>query len=406
MSRVCFVSPLARPILEPGFDCDFGGAEVRAVQFATGLAAHDDYQVSLLLRSYRREQSRQFGRLTAYFEPTEAPIQRSRDLPRDCFLAWNLLKLHTQKLLRSWRRRHTGDQLPAPPIEQIDADIFCCFGVHQYAADVIKMVHALGKQALLFIAHDSDLDVQTHQGIVETYGGNQDLHRQVIASADALITQTPHQQQLLQELHGRTGHLIRNPIDLQADQVPRTAAGEYILWVGRADTFFKRADTLMELARRCADVPFVAIMNKRNPAVFDQLVAAKPANVQLVTQVPFQQVETYYANAVALLSTSVGEGFPNAFLQAGKYGRPILSLHVDPGEMLSNHRCGLITHGQLDAMADAISQVWQERASASVRQLSENIASYVQHYHRADQRVAELQKVLATLTQNSQSKAA
>ena len=200
--------------------------------------------------------------------------------------------------------------------------------------------------------------------------------------------------------------MIRNPIDLSNRVTTNSASGEYILWVGRADTFFKRADKMLQLAAMCPDISFVAIMNKRNQRVYDALTNDAPPNVDIVTHVPYREIERYYANATALLSTSEGEGFPNAFLQAGKYGQPILSLNVDPGEMISTHACGLLANGDMDAMAWMLTDLWQNKNAPQRTKLSTNIRNYVQAYHAFDARINELADVLRIMENSDRMKAA
>ena len=408
--RICFVSPLARPILEPEFQCDFGGAEVRAVNFAGGLARKPGFEVSMVLRSYRNEPPRRIGSVTAYFETADAPIKRTQDLPRDVFFPWNVLRAKWQKLDRSIRKRWQTDSACDSQqqrlVAEVPADVIACFGVQQYSAKIVRAARQAGKKSVLFIAHDQDLDFDRFREIRETYGGNDSTYRQVVETADHIVCQTPHQQQLLQSNFQRRGDVVRNPIDLGQCVEPTEPCGSYILWVGRADTFFKRADKMLELARRCPVVPFVAIMNRRNPDMFRTLVSQAPENVRIVEHVPYEEIENYYANATALLSTSVGEGFPNAFLQAGKYGQPILSLDVDPGEMISQHGCGVTTRGDLDALERALKSMWNHRDGDYRRKFSENIRRYVCTYHDLDDRMEELKQIVQTVSRTSPPKQA
>lgn len=411
MHRVCFVAPLARPVLEPEFRCDFGGAEVRAVNFATGLASDNQFDVSIVLRSYRKEKSRRIGKLTAYFEPAAAPILRTKDLKRDRYYAWNFIHAKFQKITRSiQKRRQPPKQLEPralPLLTDLPADVLCCFGVNAYSANVIESARKSNKRSLLFIAHDQDLDCEgKHKKIAQAYGGDERIYKRVVESADQIVVQTPHQQTLLHDSFARSGTVIRNPIDLNNKVETTSTSGDYVLWVGRADTFFKRADKMLQLAAMCPEIPFVAIMNKRNQRVFDELTANTPSNVRIVSHVPYREIEQYYANATALLSTSEGEGFPNAFLQAGKYGQPILSLNVDPGEMISAHECGLLSHGNMDAMATMLGDLWANKTGPRRHLLSENIRRYVQVFHAFDARIDELSDVIRLMNNSEQMKAA
>ena len=179
--RVCFVSPLSRPILEPDFPCDFGGAEVRAVNFAKGLTKFSEFQVSMVLRAYRHEKPHAIGGLQAFFEKADAPIARTKDIPPG--LAF-LPKLAQAKLQKTWRslRKRIGISRPVHVYQQhliasLPTDLVCCFGVNAYTYNILTAAKDSGKRTLLMVAHDQDFDVQTHSDIVKNYGGDVQVYR-------------------------------------------------------------------------------------------------------------------------------------------------------------------------------------------------------------------------------------
>lgn len=411
MVQVCFATPLVRPLLDPDFAGDFGGAEVRALTFARGLAAAADVEVSMLLHAHQKTRPRQYGLIRGYFLPQPAPIPRTRELPRDITFLWNVGKIATRKWARSLRKR--GERMRAlkprvlPTLAHIPADGICVFGVHHFAADVVASARSRNRKSILFLASDTDLDARyLEDGPSQNdYGQESFMCRYVLTHADLIVAQTDSQQRLLWERFGRRSSVIRNPIDLS----PPTAADRprdqpYVLWVGRADTFSKRADKCLDLARRCPEVNFVLILNKRNERVFAELTADLPANVMVVERVPHGEIDRFFQHAVAVLNTSDAEGFPNAFLQAGRFGVPVVSLTVDPGEMLSRHRGGACCHGDLDEMAAQLQKIWTNHELRAEH--SHHIANYVRQYHERDARVRELRAALDVLFTPSQQEAA
>lgn len=409
MNRVCFIAPLARPLIEPTFQCDFGGAEVRALNFARGLARRRDFKVDFVLRSYQNEDPRQIGELTAHFEKATAPIARVRDLPRDHTFLWKLAEIQFRKLQRKVEKKRQPDEPEEPKtlpfFSDLPADVLCVMGVHHYAANVVQSGRASGKRSVLFLASETDLDERYNEDSVNDYRQKSHMCRFALQNADLIVAQTERQQSLLAERFARDSTVIGNPIDLSLDNKSEEPPiqGDYILWVGRADTFSKRADKFFEIARRCSDVQFVGVMNRRDRGTFEKLMASVPSNVRIVEHVPFSQVENYFAHADALLNTSDAEGFPNAFLQAGKYGVPILSLTVDPNKMLSRHECGLLGTGDIATMARLLQQMWDQRKHTYRDLYSKNVSRYVEEHHSLDDRLDELQAVLERLLHDAES---
>jgi glycosyltransferase involved in cell wall biosynthesis len=265
---------------------------------------------------------------------------------------------------------------------------------------MVRSVKHQGQRAIVFLTSDRTLtDIRrTGRRRRGAYGEIGSFCRYALRNADAVVVQSETQQRVLRDTLGLTSFLIRNPIDLrpQLDQPSSLPAqlppGPFALWVGRGDTFSKRADLCLELAQQCPNIPFLLIMNRQNASVDQLLRAQAPGNVTIVERVPYAQIEAYYRRAAALVNTSDVEGFPNSFLQAGKYGVPVLSLRVDPDGMLARHNCGWAFEGNLLAMARQLEIVWQ--GAPVVGRKSAAIRRYVQQHHGMAERVAELERVL------------
>ena len=153
----------------------------------------------------------------------------------------------------------------------------------------------------------------------------------------------------------------------QTDPAHWPARGErdLILWIGRSDTFHKQPLLLLELAKRCPDLPFLMIMNRTHADVFDAVQAKRPANLTIVEWVPHREIWNYYRRARVFVSTSAYEGFPNTFLQCAVAGVPVASLTVDPEGILSrNTTAACSPDGNLDILERDVRSLWSDAEMA------------------------------------------
>jgi glycosyltransferase involved in cell wall biosynthesis len=108
--------------------------------------------------------------------------------------------------------------------------------------------------------------------------------------------------------------------------------------------------------------------------------------------IDFRKVENLFSQAFLLINTSIFEGFPNTFLQAGKHGIPLLSLQVDPDGFIEKYECGKVVRGNLSNLAEGLKQM--AFGTEFWHQCSENIKQYVRSHHEVNDKVKELHQIL------------
>jgi glycosyltransferase involved in cell wall biosynthesis len=168
--------------------------------------------------------------------------------------------------------------------------------------------------------------------------------------------------------------------------------GPYVLWVGRSDPVFKQPEVCLEVAKRLPDARFVMVMALCDATFHAEIKRRKPANVEIIDGLPFRAMPHVFRWAVALVSTSRQEGFPNIFLQAGKYRVPVVSLNVDPDGLFSQRGAGIVCQGSVERMADELRRL---TAGPEHRALYANrLARYVADHHSLAGRCDELLEVI------------
>lgn len=388
--RITFVAYDAFPLLDTTAAGGIGGAEVRATTFARGLQqlGHDDIEFVVRAREGLADRVGGFA-IRPYAK------QKPRGLAR------------ISKLGQSLAKRVTGMPPLDPYFRDLNSDVLLCFGVRNDTASIVRSAKETGKAIVVFLTSDRNLEDAQRQGRNDrgVYGELGHLCRFAIEHADHVVVQTPQQLAELERIFGIRGTLIRNPIEL-VPHAPtyQVAADPLALWVGRADTFSKRADLAVEVAKRCPDVRFRLIMNNHDPKTFDSIVAAATSNVEIVERVSFDQIESHFQAATLLFNTSAAEGFPNSFLQACKFGKPIVSLQVDPADIFSEHGVGHCADGDIDRMARAIIYLCSDRRTYEMA--SHRAFEYVGQFHDAQKRSEQLGDLLQDVVRMNSRRAA
>ena len=197
--------------------------------------------------------------------------------------------------------------------------------------------------------------------------------------AHAIVVQTQHQAELARRSLGRRTHVIRSFCELDH---PRPESRDVFLWIG-GFLGTKNPHALLDLAERVPAARYVMVARER--LGWEQLAAsvreraAQLPNVELVPPRPRDELLGLYRQALAVVSTSLAEGFSNVFLEGWARGVPTLSLHVDPDGVITRYGLGAVAHGSIDDLA-AVSCRYLEDPKTAER-AGDAAYRYVQETH-------------------------
>jgi glycosyltransferase involved in cell wall biosynthesis len=399
--KICFVAPFSYSLFNQNTRFRFGGSEVRAVLFGKGLADLAGYEVTFVVYDHGQEPIERFGNIHVYAHSGYRPISYSRKesryqryradlaqslrksgggyqvrlqnlalvtLLKACFVlgikAWSWLRAQIEATLFGLRiDGHLVSPSKLAVYKTVDADIYCVFGVHELAAEVFAFCRKAGKSSLLFLASDANLskDYQRRATECNSHGYSCSLCRYALDQADLIVAQTRSQACLLRSRFGRQATTITNPIDPEpmVGDVPIYADREFVLWVGRSHPV-KDPLSFLQLVHSAPEVKFLMVLNRSDSSLFDQVLQNKPDNLEIRIQIPYRDMEAFFARALVLVNTSTLEGFPNTFLQASKYGVPILSLNVDPEGIIEARQAGIVAHGSFENLVDGLRTILDE----------------------------------------------
>ncbi len=158
------------------------------------------------------------------------------------------------------------------------------------------------------------------------------------------LVQTTKQQKLLQQVYALESTVLQNSHPVPA--LKKTARKAAVLWVANMRDF-KRPHLFIELAKELAPYSISCIMvgAADNKALKTELLNVQQAysNFQYLGALPVAEVYEQLQTCKLLINTSTEEGFPNTFIQAWLSGVPVLTLGVDPADIIKTHGLGTVT---------------------------------------------------------------
>ena len=166
--------------------------------------------------------------------------------------------------------------------------------------------------------------------------------------ADRLFVQHSGQLWMLHPRLRQKACILPKVCPLPPVMQPHSQRQKYVAWVATLRQH-KRPDVLIDIARRAPGVRFIVCGGPTeyhtSPIYGMQIVETltKLPNVDYRGRVGPDEAMKVIADAALLLCTSDEEGFPNTFTQAWSSGTPIVSLKVDPGEIIEKRGLGSVS---------------------------------------------------------------
>ncbi|MFC7082337.1 glycosyltransferase family 4 protein [Halorussus caseinilyticus] len=223
-------------------------------------------------------------------------------------------------------------------------------------------------------AHDSELtdDPMVFDGSLSDNAVYWGLMQKALGSADVLVAQNDFQYTRARErFPGTNVSLVWNGYpdpesggDSGRDPDSRTDRSDdaptKVLWVATLREW-KQPEVVLELAAEIPDAEFVVVGGRasESPDLYDSFRAAanETENVRFEGFVPYENVDEYFARADVFLNTSTDEGFPNTFLQSWANRTAVVSLNVDPNDILRENDIGYCADGSVDEMAERLGEL-------------------------------------------------
>jgi glycosyltransferase involved in cell wall biosynthesis len=197
-----------------------------------------------------------------------------------------------------------------------------------------------------------------------------------VKRSDIVTVQHPGQK-LKKKPRGKTV-LFSNILDFRNIGQPAPDAQDYYVHVGTLSAL-KGSENLLNLAKTVNGNTRISIIGtargakSRSQEIYEELRHLE--HVELKGRKDHAETLRLIGGSKALINTSFFEGFPNVFLEAWAQGVPVVSLNVNPGNVINQYRLGVCCNGDLEKMKQVIEQ---DETSAIDRQA---LINYTRNFH-------------------------
>ncbi len=181
-----------------------------------------------------------------------------------------------------------------------------------------------------------------------------------LKSADIVTVLSKQMQDELYKNYGiksvviRSGHPIpKKPFKKEYPPI--------IMWISSLKEV-KRPEIFLEIAKNLRDLNVAFLLIGPGNYMKKEIIkfSMKQKNFSFINGVPTGNDNYYYEKASLVVNTSIYEGFPNTFIQAWLYEVPVISLNVDPDNVISNNKLGFHAKGNIDQLIKKIKELINE----------------------------------------------
>ncbi|MBI3511409.1 MAG: glycosyltransferase family 4 protein [Bacteroidetes bacterium] len=380
--KLLVYSPDAWSVFFPHTNFIFGGIEIEAAHYARGLS-EKGIEVTVVTRDHD-EGMKMSGKVKVIGYPGmkgQGHWEKSRSLA-------NKIK-----------NRLAGEKRTVTLVEfiaQCDPDIIYLQGFSKQALEISEYAKKTKKKFILRIASDMDLGGKNFDQ-KETEEWNRislEQLKNIVICSNHIFVQNRSQLEMLERFSAK-GEVLYNPVDLEHHADNKIEKKYDALWVGKSSGV-KRPELMLEIARIMKSNSFCMVCNRLDAEMHDRLKQSVPPNVNWLNTVPADQIESLFASSKLLINTSSFEGFPNTFLQAAKYGVPVISMNVDPEGMLSKHHAGIVAGDSLEKVIGETENILQQEEI--YQRMSAAAKNYVTQFHDKKKIMERFYRVLQELS--------
>jgi len=201
-------------------------------------------------------------------------------------------------------------------------------------------------QFVLHISSQEDVDNSVKSSFrknILRYSINNYAKLRLLKKANKVVVQADYQSELLQKNYGRRADLImHNGHPLPDEKIDKSKRIQ-IIWVANLKEM-KQPEIFIDLAKKTINnnVDFIVVgRDPKNAWSFELIATMKiMTNLRYFGELSISEVNSLLSKSHIFVNTSTYEGFPNTFIQAWMRRVPVVSLNVDPDDVIKNNKLG------------------------------------------------------------------
>lgn len=188
-----------------------------------------------------------------------------------------------------------------------------------------------------------------------------------LKKVDGIICQTNDQVKVAKKIANKHQRIVQvnNSIEINTKINDFSFEGKsYFVWIGTVKEW-KRPELYIKLARDLLEYDINFLMLGRIHSDKYQWIKQKnnlPQNCHYLGHKSHSELNSIISGSLGLIHTAKDyEGFPNVFINSWILGKPVLSLSVDPDELLSKSDIGYKANSY-DSLVEMVYQIWDDVA--------------------------------------------
>ncbi|GEM_PF-1819593 len=323
-NKVCFISSSVYPLFNTKSEASHGGAEIQLHDMAQELNNKKYFDISFVVGNFNQSFIESYGGIKLFrsFKSNDNFFLQIFYLLKGMFCA--------------------------------NADIYVQRCLNRGLFFVALFSFIFRKKIIYMVAHDNEVN------------GKSVVYANVVVKVllifilrhvvDKIFVQSLQEYQdaiKLMKIDRKKLFILRKGVDCKKIAHQQTKKHVDGIWVGRCEKW-KRPDLFLDLAKENPEKEFVMICSKTNDLETFNLIEERArlfANVTLYVNLKNKKVLDMLKISKVFVLTSKYEGeFPMTVLEALSFGLPILSLHVNPDNLIKEESLGAFCDNSVERM--------------------------------------------------------